>query len=160
MIDNPNKELKRLEDELLRSEMTDEEFERFYDELYDEFGPEEEEPEEMEDLLAGSPVNNVRNYANGYGRETQARPNPNRQAAPRQTAQQQYGAQQRPTQQRNPQQYSAQQRPQNTGRPAPESSRYAAPVKKQKGIKGLVITACVECAGIVAVVLWWVLRIL
>ncbi len=32
--------------------------------------------------------------------------------------------------------------------------------KKDKSIQGLVITLCVECAGIVAVLLWWVLRFL
>lgn len=161
MFDDPNKELKRLEDQLLQAEMTDEEFEQFYDELYDEFGPQEEETNETEDLLAGSPVNNVRNYANGYGRESQVRQNPNRQTAPRQT-----GAQQRPVQQRSAQQSQqrpAQSRPvsqQNAGRAYPDSTRYAAPVRKQNSIKGLVITACAECVGIVAVVLWWVLRIL
>ena len=153
MFDDPNKELKRLEDQLLRSEMTDEEFERFYDELYDEFGPQEDKTDDVEDLLADSPARTVRNFANGYGREGQVRQNPNRQAAPRQA-----GAQQRPVQQRPAQQRTA---PQNAGRGGyTDNNRYAAPVKKQKSIKGLVITACVECVGIVAVVLWWVLRIL
>ena len=32
--------------------------------------------------------------------------------------------------------------------------------KKKKGIKGLVITLCLETAGIVGLILWWVLRIL
>lgn len=39
-------------------------------------------------------------------------------------------------------------------------SDHAPSAKKEKGIKGLVITLCLECAGIVGIVLWWVLRIL
>lgn len=152
MFDNPNQELKRLEDELLKAEMTDEEFERFYDDLFEEFGPVKEKDE---DLLEGSPVNTVRNYANGYGSQT--RP-----------AAQQRPVQQRPQQAANtqrPQQgYNVQRPQQRTGRQsadqAPAANRYMAPQKKERDIKGLVITACVECAGIAAVVLWWLIRIL
>ena len=39
-------------------------------------------------------------------------------------------------------------------------SDHVPSAKKEKGIKGLVITLCLECAGIVGIVLWWVLRIL
>ena len=69
MFDRPDRELQRLEEELLRSEMTDDEFETLYDEIYEEFGPEEE------DFLADSPVNpvRIRNYANNYGRTEQPR---------------------------------------------------------------------------------------
>ena len=35
-----------------------------------------------------------------------------------------------------------------------------AKAKKEKGVKGLVITLCLEMLGIVGVVLWWILRIL
>lgn len=38
MFDDPKKELKRLEEELLAVENSDEAFERFYSEIYDEFG--------------------------------------------------------------------------------------------------------------------------
>ena len=157
MFDNPNEELKRLEEQLLQAEETDREFDRFFGDLYEEFGPVEEpayEEEtygvdtavsrEMENLLVETPADSgIRNYVNGYGRDGQVRRNPG-------------SAQQRPVQQRAAQPRTA---PQNAGRTTGES-RYAAPVQKAKGVKGLVITACIECAGIVGVVLWWVLRIL
>ena len=43
MFDNPQKELKKLEEQLLTLENKDEEFERFYREIYEEFGPATEE---------------------------------------------------------------------------------------------------------------------
>jgi len=42
MFDDPKKELERLEEELLKYEQKDEEFERFYADIFQEFG----EPEE------------------------------------------------------------------------------------------------------------------
>ena len=44
MFDNPNKELKRLEEELLKSSAEEEEFERFYQDICDEFVPAKEAP--------------------------------------------------------------------------------------------------------------------
>lgn len=170
MFDNPDQELKRLEDQLLKAEMTDEEFERFYDDIFEEFADPALKAQHNEDLLEGSPVGNVRNYANGYG--TQNRPAQNRPV-------QQRPAQQRPVQQRPVQQRPAQARPVQQQRPAqsrpvqqrpapaaqsanqPRATRsYAAPVQRDNTIKALTITACVECAGIVGVVLWWLIRIL
>ena len=43
MFDNPQKELKRLEEELLKDEVQVDDFEQFYQEIYEEFGPVEEE---------------------------------------------------------------------------------------------------------------------
>ena len=43
MFDDPQKELKKLEEQLLTLENKDEEFERFYREIYEEFGPATEE---------------------------------------------------------------------------------------------------------------------
>ena len=42
MFDDPQKELKRLEDELLKLTEKDEKFEHFYQEIFDEYGPTEE----------------------------------------------------------------------------------------------------------------------
>ena len=108
MFDDPQKEMKKLEEQLLKKEMDDSEFEQFYREIYEEFGPAEEE----------APV--VRNHANHYGN-----------AAPKAKA--------------------------STYADAP---RAVAPKKKEKGIRGLLITICLECVGIAAIVLWWILRIL
>ena len=49
MFDNPKKELKKLEEQLLAAEQPDDDFERLYEEIYDEFGPEEPEAEEYEE---------------------------------------------------------------------------------------------------------------
>ena len=102
MFDDPQKELKRLEEQLLKDGMDDEEFEQFYHDIYEEFGPvEEEEPA-----------------------------NPKPAAAPR----------------AKPSTYA-------------DTPRAVAP-KKKKGYRGLMITICLECLGIAAVILWWILRIL
>ena len=43
MFDNPQKELKQLEEQLLKNEMDDDAFERFYHEIYEEFGSDQEQ---------------------------------------------------------------------------------------------------------------------
>ena len=43
MFDNPQKELKQLEEQLLKNEMDDDAFERFYREIYEEFGTDREQ---------------------------------------------------------------------------------------------------------------------
>lgn len=113
MFDDPKKELKRLEEQLLKAEMTDDDFEKFYSEIYKEFGP----ASSNEDLSKDVPVHK---NSNPSGRTQTSRP-------------------------RND--YA-------------DAKRALAPKKKAKGIRGLVITACLESAGIIAIVLWWVLRIL
>ena len=62
MFDNPRTELRRLEDRLLTAEPQDEDFERFYSEIDDEFDWVDEE----EDYGGYQPL--FRNFANGYGR--------------------------------------------------------------------------------------------
>ena len=42
MFDDPKKELQRLEEELLKYDQKDEEFERFYQDIFREFGEQEE----------------------------------------------------------------------------------------------------------------------
>ncbi len=102
MFDDPKKELQMLEEELLRSEEKDEDFERFYSEIYAEFG------DQTQNSTAAQP------------HRTQPR------KAPAHTP----------------------------------DSRYVPAPPKKKGIRGLVILACLETLGIVGVVLWWVLKIL
>ena len=123
MSNNPNKK-----------QMTDEEFELFYSELFDEFGPKDHD----EDYLKDSPVKNVPSKNPQQPRQTAAQ-----QAASRQAAARRYQA--------GPEAYG--------GNLDAEQPKTTTP-KKEKGIRGLVILACAECLGIVGVVLWWVLRIL
>ena len=98
MFDDPQKELKRLEDELLKKGMEEEEFERFYHDVFEEFG---EAPEEAP---APAPVK----------------------------------------------------KPKNTYADTP---RAVAPQKK-KGIRGPLITVCLELVGIAAVIGYWLLKLL
>ena len=99
MFDDPQKELKRLEERLLQEGMNDEEFERFYQDIFEEFGSGEEESAPR----AVAPKKNANTYA--------------------------------------------------------DAPRAVAP-KKKKGVKGLVITICLELIGIAAVVLWWAAQLL
>ena len=103
MFDDPKKELKRLEEELLKEEQPDDEFEKFYQEIYEEFGP-----AEGEEFTEAAPV---------------------RAAAPRAST------------------YA-------------DTPRAVAPRKKDKSIRNLTVAVCLECAGILAIVLWWVLQLL
>ena len=98
MFDDPQKELKKLEEQLLTLETKDEEFERFYREIYEEFGP-----------------------------ATQEKP----AAAPVKKKQSTYA----------------------------DAPRAVAP-KKKKSIKGLVITVCLESVGIIALAMYWIMRLL
>ena len=98
MFDDPQKELKRLEEQLLKTE-TDDDFEQFYQDIFEEFGSGEEESAPR----AVAPKKNANTYA--------------------------------------------------------DAPRAVAP-KKKKGVKGLVITICLELIGIAAVVLWWAAQLL
>ena len=102
MFDNPNEELKKLEEQLLAVEKKDEDFESFYNDILREFGPANE---------------------NQNVRKSESKP-----AAPKKSAVKTKGKK--------------------------------GKKKAKKSIKGLVITLCLECAGIAAIILWWVLRIL
>ena len=101
MFDDPQKELKRLEEEMLKLTERDEKFERFYQDIFEEYGPTEEEPVEA--------------------------------PAPKPAK-----------------------KPKNTYADTP---RAVAP-KKKKSVKGLVITVCVELAGIIGIVAYWLIRLL
>ena len=107
MFDNPNEELKKLEQQLLEVEKKDEDFESFYSEILREFGPVQET------------------------------------SAPKKTATKKKSA------------------PAATGKTGDKAKKSGkkSPKKKQS-LKGLVITLCLECAGILAIVVWWILRIL
>ena len=106
MFDNPNEELKKLEQQLLAVEETDDDFNVMYQDLLREYGPE-----------ANAPVT-------------------------------------KPVQE--PKKTTAK----STGNGKNKKPSAKKGKKKKKSNKGLVITLCLECAGIVAVILWWILRIL
>lgn len=103
--------------------MSDEEFERFYADIYREFGPENQNRDE--DLTRDIPVRGGGTYPSEPPRPVRAE---TERTAPRNT-------------------YA-------------DTARTAPPAKKGGGIRGLVIAVCLECLGIVGVVLWWLLMIL
>ena len=84
MFDDPSRELRRLEEELLAEEEEEEEFEPSeeeaygeYDEFFDEddlndalYGSDQGWVDNLDELLSGEPE--VRNHANGYGTRKQA----------------------------------------------------------------------------------------
>lgn len=155
MFDDPKKELKRLEDQLLAAEMSDEDFERFYDEIYEEFGdkkPRQTREEDLGDLLDDVPQ--VRNYSNGYGTKPRAAQSGARtqNGAPRT----QSGGTARPQNGTPRVQTGGTARPQNPRDAYVDSSRYV-PAKKKENNRPLVILACLECLGIAGVVLYWFL---
>ena len=102
MFDDPKKELKKLEDQLLQQEMKDDEFEDFYHDILKEFGTDED------------------------GTAIPAAP---RQAAHREAKSDTYA----------------------------DMPRAVAPRKKSNG--GLLITVALESVGILALALYWILRI-
>ena len=100
MFDNPQEELKKLEQQMLAAEETEtEDFETFYQQILQEFGPGTQTP----------PV-----------RKT-------------------------------------------TRKPAPAGKKPSGKKpgkKKKKKLTGLIITLCLECAGILGIILWWMLRLM
>ena len=99
---------------MVNPKMTDEEFEVFYNELFEEFGP-----------VEGSGNAGKASVSRNGTRKYQGSTIPA------------YGG-------------------------SMEKNPMAAPVKqkKRKSLMGLTICLCLECLGIVGVVLWWLLRIM
>ena len=117
MFDDPKKELRELEDQLLAAEsnnetaeLKNEQFEELYDEILEEFGPKEET------FIAPMPPSDppIRNFANGYGKAL--------------------------------------------GRDGDEILDDDEPVEAPRGVRGLVLLACLECVAIACLAVYWFLR--
>ena len=122
MFDDPKKELQELEDQLLAAErnnetaeLDSEQFEELYDEILEEFGPNEES------YVAPMPPSDppIRNFANGYGKAPAYQP---------------------------------------LGNDGDEILRDDEPVETAKGIRWLVILACLESMAIAGLAAYWFLR--
>ena len=105
MFDNPNEELQKLEQQLLAAEEKGEDFESFYQDILNEFGP----GSQSQSTQKSAPAQKQTLSANGKKK------------------------------------------------PAGKSKKKK---KKKKSLKGLVITLCLECVGILGIILWWLLRML
>ncbi len=114
MFDNPNEELKKLEDQLLAVEAPTDDFESFYSDILKEFGPDAAAPAARKP--AAQKTSGQKQSASGHTKKT-------------------------------------------SGKSSKKAGKKSGK-KKKKGIKGLVITLCLESAGIIAIIAWWVLRIL
>ena len=132
MFDNPKKELERLEQQLLAAEAHEQEEEDF-ESLYEEIYDEfgREEPYEVDDELK-----QMLNYSD----------------IPIRNHANNYG---------NPQQDLSQR---SAGFEAEkdyymDSDRYV-PMPKKKGIKGLLVLACIEAVAVIALAAWWLGRLL
>ena len=133
MFDNPKKELERLEQQLLAAEIDeeDEDFESLYDEIYDEFGAEESyEVDEELKRMLNYTDVPIRNYSNNYGQS-------DRDVAGRAAG------------------FDADEEDYYM-----DTERYVASPKKKKGIRGLLVLACLEAIAIIALAVWWLGRLL
>ena len=122
-MDDPKMQTRRTQRRPQTVQMSDEEFERFYADIYREFGPAQQNVDEG--LTRDIPVRGGGTYAAENPRPASPA---NGRTAPRNT-------------------YA-------------DNTRSVTPAKKSGGIRGLVIAVCLECLGIVGVVLWWLLMIL
>ena len=145
MFDDPKKELQRLQQELLAEE---ESFEEAYFDEDEWLDQEIAEAKALSGYQEPQPQP-VRNYANGYGARPQ---NPyQRPAQPYETQQRRYLSGYSTYQESRPGY-----RPDVRGYHEEEIEEY----EEEKGIRGLVILACMLTLGIVAVAMYWVLVLL
>ena len=152
MFDDPSRELRRLEEELLAEEEEEEEFEQSeedeygeYDEFFDEedlnnalYGSDQGWVDNLDELLSEEPE--VRNHANGYGTRMQEPQKKVSQASKKKEKK----AKKAPV-------YEEEEYEQLDENAAVFDEDY-----KDKGIGGLVFLAILEIIGILAVVLWWI----
>jgi len=153
MFDDPSRELRRLEEELLAEE-EEEEFEQSeedeygeYDEFFDEddlnnalYGSDQGWVDNLDELLSGEPE--VRNHANGYG---------TRMKAPQKKVSQASKKKKKAKKVKKAPVYEEAEYEELDEDAAVFDEDY-----KDKGIGGLVFLAILEIIGILAVVLWWI----
>ena len=120
MFDNPEEELKKLEEQLLAAENPEDDFESFYQDILQEFGTQEQKP-----------------------------------------AQKKTSAPKKQTKTTQPKKAAGKSAAKTTGKSAGKTpAKKSKKKKKKKSVKGLVITLCLESAGILALIVWWLMRLL
>ena len=132
MFDNPKKELEWLEEQLLAAETTntEDDFDSLYEDIYDEFG--DESPDALDDELR-TMLDDIDVPIRNYSNHYgQADREFSRRAAGFDAEEEDYYM---------------------------DTERYVAPPKK-KGIRGLLIVACLEAVAIIALAAWWLGRLL
>ena len=132
MFDNPQQEVKKMSKKLRPIKMSDEEFELFYKEIYAEFGPKNTAPV----------------VVNPQVEEPVAEP-----VAPVYPPVDEFD-------QENTVKAAAKIRNVHADEVIDDYTDGVKVTKKEKGIAGLVVTLCIECLGIAAVVAYWLVHIL
>ena len=132
MFDNPQQEVKKMSKKLRPIKMSDEEFELFYKEIYAEFGPKNTAPV----------------VVNPQVEEPVAEP-----VAPVYPPVDEFN-------QENTVKAAAKIRNVHADEVIDDYTDGVKVTKKEKGIAGLVVTLCIECLGIAAVVAYWLVHIL
>ena len=151
MFDNPQKEVNNMSKKLRPPKMTDEEFELFYKEIYAEFGPKPVapvEPDPIEEVLEEEPVAETEEEI--QEEDTEAALEAEIEAEAVQAIQEE--AAKAAALIRNVQEDEVIDND-------TDGITLVKP-KKKKGIKGLVITICLELLAIAGVVAYWLLYIL
>ena len=138
MFDNPQQEVKKMSKKLRPIKMSDEEFELFYKEIYAEFGPKNTAPVVINPQVE-EPV------AEEIPQEAPAAP-----VYPPVDA----------FDQENAAKAAAKIRNVHADEVINDYTDGVKVSKKEKGIAGLVVTLCIECLGIAAVVAYWLVHIL
>ena len=138
MFDNPQQEVKKMSKKLRPIKMSDEEFELFYKEIYAEFGPKNTAPVVINPQVE-EPV------AEEIPQEAPAAP-----VYPPVDA----------FDQENAAKAAAKIRNVHADEVINDYTDGVKVSKKEKGIAGLVVTLCIECLGIAAVVASWLVHIL
>ena len=138
MFDNPQQEVKKMSKKLRPIKMSDEEFELFYKEIYAEFGPKNTAPVVINPQVE-EPV------AEEIPQEVPAAP-----VYPPVDA----------FDQENAAKAAAKIRNVHADEVINDYADGVKVSKKEKGIAGLVVTLCIECLGIAAVVAYWLVHIL
>ena len=142
MFDNPQQEVKKMSKKLRPVKMSDEEFELFYKEIYEEFGPKNTAPvvvnPQVEEPVAEPMVEEI----------PQEEP-----VAPVYPPVDEFD-------QENTVKAAAKIRNVHADEVIDDYTDGVKVTKKEKGIAGLVVTLCIECLGIAAVVAYWLVHIL
>ena len=158
MFDNPQQEVKNTSKKLRPIKMNDEDFELFYKEIYAEFGPKDIPPVELnpkKETVQEPVVEEVQEYVQEeavYSHEAAEEPAPQEIPVTEADMAVQEEAAKAAARIRDVQDdevidsYT-------------DGVKLVKP-KKEKGVKGLVITICLECLAIAGIVAYWLLYIL
>ena len=146
MFDNPQQEVQKMSKKLRPVKMSDEEFELFYKEIYAEFGPKDKAPvnvnPKVEETVAAAVETAEAEIAPEVAAPVVREDTPDEAAAREEAA------------------MAAKVIWSVEPDEAIDENTKGVKVKKEKGIRGLVIAICLECLGIAGIVAYWLMYLL